>query len=93
MIESNGGQITKEEPDGKKRLAYPIDGNEYAVYYFLDAKLPAEAPAKISSTLGITDEVIRYLIVKADPRRAKYLEAKKSEAAEEATETNKEEEA
>ena len=30
---------------------------------------------KISGTLGITDEVIRFLLVKADPRRAKYLAA------------------
>lgn len=79
LIESNGGKITKEEPEGKKRLAYPIDGNEFAIYYFLNAELPAEAPAKISNTLGITDEVIRYLVVKADPRRAKYLEAKAAE--------------
>ena len=80
LIKSAGGKITKEEPDGKKRLAYPINGNEYAIYYFMDVELPAEAPAKISSTLEITDELIRYLLVKADPRRAKYLESKANEA-------------
>ena len=84
LIKSNGGKITKEEPEGKKRLAYPIDGNEFAIYYFLNAELPAEAPAKISNTLGITDEVIRYLVVKSDPRRAKYLEAKAAEEEKEA---------
>jgi small subunit ribosomal protein S6 len=92
LIEANGGKITNEEPEGKKRLAYPIEGNDYAIYYFLNAELPAEAPAKISSTLGITDEVIRYLIVKTDPRRTKYLEAKKNESTEE-EEVSKEEEA
>ena len=80
LIKSNGGKITKEEPDGKKRLAYPIGSNEYAIYYFIDVELPPEAPAKISSSLEITDEVIRYLLVKADPRRAKYLESKADEA-------------
>lgn len=89
LIKSAGGKITKEEPDGKKRLAYPINGNEYAIYYFMDVELPAEAPAKISSTLEITDEVIRYLLVKADPRRAKYLESKANEA-EESKEEEKE---
>lgn len=79
LIETSGGKIIKEEPEGKKRLAYPIKGNEYALYYFLDVELPAEAPAKISSTLGITDEVIRYLLVNSDPRRAKYLAAKAKE--------------
>ena len=84
LIETSGGKILKEEPDGKKRLAYPIAGNEYAVYYFMDVQLPADAPTKISNTLGITDEVIRYLLVKADPRRAKYLEGKAKEEKESA---------
>ena len=82
LIETSGGKIIKEEPEGKKRLAYPIKGNEFAIYYFLDVELPAEAPSKISSTLGITDEVIRYLLVNADPRRAKYIAAKAKEEAE-----------
>ena len=81
LIEAGGGKILKEEPDGKKRLAYPIKGNEYALYYYFTAELPAEAPAKISSALSITEEVIRALIVKADPRRAKYLAAIKAEEA------------
>lgn len=71
LIASHGGEITKEENDGKKRLAYPIKGQDFAVYYYMDLNLPAEAPAKISSVLNITDEVIRYLLVRADERRAK----------------------
>ena len=93
LIETSGGKIVKEESDGKKRLCYPIAGNEYAIYYYFDVELPAEAPAKISNTLGITDEVIRYLIVKADPRRAKYLaEAKTDESKSEDAKTEKSEE-
>ena len=81
LIETSGGKITKEEPEGKKRLAYPIEGNEFALYYYFNVELPAEAPAKISNALGITDEVIRFLIVKADPRRAKYLATVKADEA------------
>ena len=71
IIESAGGKITKEENDGKKRLAYSINGQDFAVYYFIDLSLPADAPAKISSTLNITDEVLRYLLVRVAERRAK----------------------
>lgn len=81
IIESNGGKIEKVENDGKKRLAYSIDGQDFAVYYFIELSLPAEAPAKISSTLNITDEVIRYLLVRADARKEK-LAAKAKEAEE-----------
>ncbi|MDO4526965.1 MAG: 30S ribosomal protein S6 [Candidatus Saccharibacteria bacterium] len=82
LVETSGGKITKEEPEGKKRLAYQIKGNDYALYYYFNIELPAEAPSKISTGLGISDEVIRYLIVKADPRRAKYAAAKAAEATE-----------
>ena len=77
IIESNGGKITKEENDGKKRLAYAISAQEFAVYYNFDLQLPAQAPAKISSVLNITDEVLRYLLVAVDVRKAKF-EAKRN---------------
>ena len=79
IIEQNGGKITKEENEGKKRLAYSINGQDFAIYYYFDLELPAEAPAKISSTLNITDEVLRYLLVRVDERKAK-LEARRKEA-------------
>ncbi len=79
IIEQNGGKITKEENDGKKRIMYPIKGQDFAIYYYLNVALPAEAPAKISSTLNITDEILRYLLVRADERRAKLANSGKEE--------------
>ena len=78
LIGTNGGKVTKEANEGKKRLAYTIKGQDYAVYYYLEAELPAEAPAKISSVLNITDEVLRYLLVAVDERKLK-AEAKRAE--------------
>lgn len=80
LIESNGGKITKEENDGKKRLAYKINGQEFAIYYFTDVELPAEAPAKISSAMNINDEVLRYLLVRTDERRAKFASRREAKA-------------
>ena len=80
LIEDNGGKITKEENDGKKRLSYTISGQEFAVYYFFDVQLPVDAPAKISSSLNITDEVLRYLLVRVDERKAKFA-ARRAEKA------------
>ncbi len=77
LIEKNGGKITKEENDGKKRLAYPIKGQDFAVYFYYEVELPAEAPAKIESTLNITDEILRHLLVTVDERKLKY-EAKQA---------------
>ena len=71
IIEQNGGKITKEENDGKKRLMYPINGQDFAIYYYINVALPAEAPAKLSSTFNITDEILRYLLVRVDERKTK----------------------
>ena len=90
LIESVDGKIVKETNEGKKRLNYSIQGNDYAVYYYYELELPSEAPAKISSTLNITDEVIRYLLCAVDPRKAKYEARKKSADTEENAEKSEE---
>ena len=79
IITTNGGTITKEENEGKKRLAYSINGQGFAVYYYFDVQLPAEAPAKISNVLNITDETFRDVLVTVVERRAKLRKASTSE--------------
>ena len=80
IIETAGGKIKQEENDGKKRLAYSIKGQSFAIYYYFDLELPPEAPSKISSSLNITDEVLRYLLVTVDERKAKFA-ARRAEKA------------
>ncbi len=78
ILESSGGNIIKEENEGKKRLSYAIRGNDYGIYSFITVALPPQAPVKIDSALNIADEVIRHLLVKEDPRRSSV--ATRSEA-------------
>lgn len=77
LIEKNGGKITKEVNDGKKRLAYSIKGQDFAVYCYYEVELPADAPVKIENSLNITDEVLRHLLVTVDERKLK-AEAKQA---------------
>ena len=101
ILEANHAKINSEEVDGKKRLAYQIKNQDFGLYYYFDLELPPEAPAKISSAFNIADEIIRYLLVTVDARKAKLAakraeRATKTESAEatEAEDTNlKEEEA
>lgn len=85
IITGAGGKITSEDNWGKKKLAYAINREEFAVYVYMDVELPADAPLKISNTLNITDEVLRYLLVKVDPKARAALaeQAKRAEASEE----------
>ncbi len=81
LVTDNGGEITKEDNWGKKRLAYAIKREDFAVYVYLEVKLPATAPLKISNVLNITDEVLRYLLVKVDDKaKQALLEQKEREA-------------
>ena len=74
IVTKAGGIIIKEDNCGKKKLAYRIKKEDFAVYVYLEVQLPADAPLKISNTLNITDEVLRYLLVTVDEKGRKALE-------------------
>jgi small subunit ribosomal protein S6 len=78
IITNAGGEIISEDNWGKKKLAYQINRQDFAVYVYMDVKLPADAPLKISNTLNITDEVLRYLLVTVDEKGRKALEEAKN---------------
>jgi len=82
LVKSAGGSITKEDVWGKKKLAYRIKREDFAVYVYFEVSLPADAPLKISNTLNITDDVLRYLLVTVDEKGRRALEEAKSSAAE-----------
>jgi small subunit ribosomal protein S6 len=81
IITSNGGKIIKTDNWGKRKLAYAIKKQEYAVYVFYTVDIPGEGVKKVESTLNITDEVIRYLIVRPDLKKIAKAEADKAEKA------------
>lgn len=100
IIADNGGKISKTDNWGKRKLAYPIKKQEFAVYVFYTVEAPADAPAKIEQTFNITDEIIRFLITKLDlkaiaraeaMREAKAKKAAERGASEDEDNTNEEE--
>ncbi len=86
IVTNAGGVIKTEDNWGKKKLQYPIKREEFAVYVYFDVELPADAPLKISNVFNITDEVLRYLLVKADPKARAALAEQAKKAAEHASE-------
>jgi small subunit ribosomal protein S6 len=63
-IINNGGEITKNTVMGKRKLAYEInkfrDGNYILVHFNATPAVVAE----LDRVLKISDEIIRYMIVK-----------------------------
>lgn len=81
LVLGAGGSITSEDNWGKKKLQYSIKKEDFAVYVYFEVALPADAPLKISNALNISDDVIRYLLVKVDEKGRKLMaEAKAREA-------------
>ncbi len=67
LLSDNDGKIIKQDNWGKRKLAYSINKQDHAVYVYYDIELKSESVAKVESILNITDEVLRYLIVKPGP--------------------------
>lgn len=84
IFTSNDGKVTNTDNWGKRKLAYPINKEEYAVYVFYTVEMPGENVQKVESTLNITDEVIRYLITKPDLKAIAKAEAAKKDKAKKA---------
>ncbi|MEK7626453.1 MAG: 30S ribosomal protein S6 [Patescibacteria group bacterium] len=59
---------------GKKNLAYKIGQHSEGIYVFYNIEVEGSQVGKIESTLNITDEVIRYLVVKVDHKKAEKIE-------------------
>ncbi len=84
IIADNGGSVKSTDNWGKRKLAYNIKGNEYAVYVFYGVELSGDHVAKVESTLNITDEAIRFLITRPDLKAIAKAEVLKAEKAEQA---------
>lgn len=86
LFTDNGGKVVHTDNWGKRKLAYSIKKNEYAIYVFYTVELPPEAIQKIETALNITDEVIRFLITRVDLKGIAKAEATRAEKAKRAAE-------
>lgn len=93
IVTDNGGKVVSNDNWGKRKLAYPINKQDYAVYVFYTVELPGENVRKVESTLNITDEVIRYLITRPDLKAIAKAEAAREEKAKKAAERGEKDEA
>jgi small subunit ribosomal protein S6 len=70
-IAGGGGQIVKQAPWGRRRLAYPIDHHREGSYYVILFEAPATAIAELERGLLISEEVLRHLVTRVErPVRA-----------------------
>ena len=83
LIEANG-TIDGIDDWGKRRLAYPINKENEGYYTLINFTSNPAFTAELDRVFKITDGVLRSLIVKKEPPKAKKVKAKKVEAPAEA---------
>jgi small subunit ribosomal protein S6 len=86
ILADNKAKIVKTDSWGKRKLAYPIAKQDFAVYVFYTVEMPGASVAKIEQTLNITDEIIRFLITKPDLKAIAKAEVMKADKAKKAAE-------
>ncbi|MCY9509106.1 30S ribosomal protein S6 [Paenibacillus larvae] len=63
IITNNGGEITKHDVMGKRRLAYEIKKFRDGHYVLVNFIAEPEVVKELDRVMKISDEIIRYLIV------------------------------
>lgn len=65
LIEANG-EIVSVDDWGKRRLAYPINDLTEGYYVLVNFKSGTDFPAELERVYGITDGIIRNIVVKSE---------------------------
>jgi small subunit ribosomal protein S6 len=92
IVKDNGGKISKTDNWGRRKLAYTIKKQEFAVYVFYTVEMPPENVKKVEQTFNITDEIIRFLITHPDLKAIAKAEETRAEKAKKAAERSEAEE-
>ncbi|MDS1030563.1 30S ribosomal protein S6 [Bacillota bacterium LX-D] len=70
IVEGNGGEVTKVDQWGKRRLAYEVDKYHDGFYVLMNFKSEPAAAQELERIFKITDEMLRYLVVRLDEEKA-----------------------
>lgn len=84
ILTDGGAEIVKDEPWGRRRLAFPILRKKEAYYHYVQASAEPPVVAELERRLRLSDQVLRHLAVRADEelkRAAKSAERQKAKAA------------
>lgn len=66
FVTLRGGTVVEVAPWGKKKLAYSIKHFLEGIYIFLKLQMKASASKELEANLQISENIIRYLMVKTE---------------------------
>ena len=65
-ILEKGGKIRKIHEQGRRRLAYAIEGKREGYYYVVFFELPTQAVTKIWEEYALHEDLIRFMTMKVE---------------------------
>jgi len=66
FVAAGGGQVTNVDIWGRRRLAYPIRKHLEGYYAVIQVQISQEALPELERNLKLSEDVIRYLLVRLD---------------------------
>jgi len=67
-IIGDGGEVTRVDVIGTRRLAYPINKKHEGYYVLVEFNAPPELPKELDRRLRISDDVVRHIIINKDEK-------------------------
>jgi small subunit ribosomal protein S6 len=65
-VQTFNGEVTSVDVWGRRNLAYPIKNYREGIYVLFQAKLPPQSLIELERSLKLSEDIIRYLLVKVE---------------------------
>lgn len=82
IIINAGGEVLKTDNWGRRKLTYEIKKQNKGCYLLLIYKAPPATVKKMEEFFKVSDQVIKYMIIKLGPKQIKQFEATQTTEAE-----------
>jgi small subunit ribosomal protein S6 len=82
IITNVGGEVLVAEMWGRRKLSYEIKKQNKGFYALLTFKAPSTTVRKLEEFYKVFDPVIKYMVIKMDPKQVKHLEKPQASEAE-----------
>ena len=66
FVQAIDGAVTSVDVWGRRKLVYPINNHREGTYVLLQANMPPLSLTELERNLKLSEEIIRYLLVKAE---------------------------
>ncbi len=82
LVTAAGGRVVKRDNWGKKRLAYRINKQDFAVYVYFEIELDPSKVRDLENIILLTEEVIRHILVTHEESKVRPVKKDDDKASE-----------